>query len=253
MAIGFDNLELSNALDDLALDITRRGNSDLVFGGSSEAEAEVFGAEIGKNDTVRFGAFQGGVALANLKTQEQRQLRFERIQTIQDELRGKRDEGLQRDRDAEDKRRSNRDFNENNRSALEAEKIARGNLKVDQDAQKTADEESKADILHDQGTLQDNINQTGIKNAAQNLDELDSETARRVLAEDSQLTQDVMRHMARLGIPIPANISTYSPLERQAVVDDLKLRPTPTPATGTGTSSNTSSGNPDTFDPNGNL
>lgn len=77
---------LRKSLDDVALGIIEQGDSDLVFGGSSEQEAQVFGAQINSSDAPKVGAFLGGVALANLKVQQQRQQRLNRINKVQDRL-----------------------------------------------------------------------------------------------------------------------------------------------------------------------
>lgn len=86
MADEFDSFDLRTELDIEAFDLLQQGNSDLAFGGSSEQEAEVFGRDISASDAFRPGAFLGGVALANLKFQNQRAERFSRIRSLQQEL-----------------------------------------------------------------------------------------------------------------------------------------------------------------------
>lgn len=77
---------LRKSLDDVALGIIEQGDSDLLFGGSSEEEARVFGSEINATDAPRIGAALGGIALANRKIQLQRQQKLNRINKIQDRL-----------------------------------------------------------------------------------------------------------------------------------------------------------------------
>lgn len=106
MPTDFNDFDLTSALDKEAFSILDQGNSDLVFGGSSVQEAEVFGQQINSSDSVKVGAFLGGVALANLKVQQQRTERFNRIRSLQDEIRER--EGLQLRRDGlNETRRSN--------------------------------------------------------------------------------------------------------------------------------------------------
>lgn len=83
---GDETLELRQGLDQVAQEIIEQGDGDLVFGGSSEQEAEIFGAQINASDSFKPGAFLGGVALANIKVQQQRQQRLNRINKLQDRL-----------------------------------------------------------------------------------------------------------------------------------------------------------------------
>lgn len=107
----FDDFDLRSELDKRAFQILEVGNSNLVFGGSSEQEAQVFGSQINSSDSVNVGAFLGGVALSNLKTQQANQQRFERIQSLNQQISERRRDQLNVDR-----------FNEQQRSALVAER-----------------------------------------------------------------------------------------------------------------------------------
>lgn len=78
--------DLRQELNDEARAIIDQGNSGLLFGGSTEAEAKVFGEAINDSTAPRIGAFLGGAALANLKTQGVRQQRFDRIRQLQGDL-----------------------------------------------------------------------------------------------------------------------------------------------------------------------
>lgn len=93
----FGNLDLQSELDKEAFSLLNNDNSDLAFGGSSPEQAAVFGADINANDAPRIGAFLGGVALANLATQQNRQQRFERIRSLQEEIVARQNTEIRRD------------------------------------------------------------------------------------------------------------------------------------------------------------
>lgn len=124
----FGNFELQEELQNEAAAIARRGNTDLVFGGSSEQEAEVFGRDISASDAPRVGAFLGGVALANLKTQQERALRFNRLQEIQKDIQREREsqraERLSKENNQRDNSTSRANNQNTNSTGLQKAKIA---------------------------------------------------------------------------------------------------------------------------------
>lgn len=69
-------------IDSDLFDFINRGDDDLLFGGSTEAELSAFAPEINANDTIRFGAFNAGIAAANIATQSNRSTRFDRLNTV---------------------------------------------------------------------------------------------------------------------------------------------------------------------------